>query len=57
VAAVAALAGVICGTVLAAGLTLAGYGKIGGVHAGLLGAMLNAGVAVAGSLAFRPRGG
>ncbi len=52
----AALAGVIGGTLLAAGLTLAGYGKIAGVHAGLLGAILNAGIAVAGSLASRPRG-
>ena len=52
----AALAGVICGTLLAAGLTLAGYGKIAGVHAGLLGAILNAGISVAGSLASRPRG-
>ena len=51
----AALAGVIGGTLLAAGLTLAGYGKIAGVHAGLLGAILNAGIAVAGSLASRPR--
>lgn len=46
----AALAGVICGTLLAAGLTLAGYGKIAGLHAGLLGAALNAGIAVFGSL-------
>ena len=46
----------IGGTLLAAGLTLAGYGKIAGVHAGLLGAILNAGIAVAGSLASRPRG-
>ena len=33
----AALAGVVCGTLLAAGLTLAGYGKVAGIHAGLLG--------------------
>ena len=53
----AALAGVISGTLLAAGLTLAGYGKIAGVHAGLLGAALNAAVAVALSLASRPDDG
>ncbi len=47
----AALYGVVCGTLLAAGLTLAGYGKVGGLHAGLLGASLNALIAVAGSLA------
>ncbi len=49
----AALAGVVCGTLLAAGLTLAGYGKVAGIHAGLLGALLNAAVAVLGSLAAR----
>lgn len=46
----AALAGVIVGTLLAAGLTLAGMGRIGGVHAGLLGAAANAAVAVVLSL-------
>ncbi len=46
----AALCGLIAGTLLAAGLTLAGHGRIHGIHAGLLGAALNAGVAVAGSL-------
>ena len=49
----AALAGVVCGTLLAAGLTLAGYGKVAGIHAGLLGAFLNATVAVVGSLVLR----
>lgn len=46
----AALAGVVVGTLLAAGLTLAGMGRIGGVHAGLLGAAVNAAVAVGLSL-------
>ena len=50
-----ALAGVIAGSLLAAGLTLAGYGKIAGLHAGLVGAMLNALVAAGGSLAFPAR--
>ena len=45
--------GVVCGTLLAAGLTLAGYGKVAGIHAGLLGALLNAAVAVLGSLRAR----
>ena len=53
----AALAGVLAGTLLAAGLTLAGYGKIAGVHAGLLGAALNALVALVGSCAFGSGGG
>ena len=51
----AALAGILLGTLLAAGLTLAGMGRVGGVHAGLLGALLNAAVAVAGTLAARRR--
>ena len=46
----AALAGVVLGTLLAGGLTLAGMGRIAGLHAGLLGALLNAAVAVGGSL-------
>lgn len=37
----AALAGMISGSVLAIGLTLAGYGKVWGFHAGLLGLCLN----------------
>ncbi len=45
----AVLIGLLAGTALAAGLTLAGYGKVGGVHAGLLGALLNAILAVGGS--------
>ena len=52
----AALAGVVFGTLLAAGLTLAGWGRIGGVHAGLLGAALNAAIAVTGSYFPRRRG-
>ncbi len=45
----AILLGLVAGTALAAGLTLAGYGRIGGVHAGLLGVTLNAAIAVTGS--------
>ena len=48
-----ALAGVVCGTLLAAGLTLAGYTKVAGIHAGLLDALLNAAVAVLGSPSAR----
>jgi len=50
----AAFAGMIAGTVLGAGLTLAGYGKIYGIHAGLLGALLNLAVCFSVSL-LRPR--
>ena len=51
----AALAGVVCGALLTGALILAGYGKVGGIHAGLLGAALNTLVAVAGSLGNRRR--
>jgi SSS family transporter len=42
----AALAGMAAGTALGAGLTLAGYARIGGIHAGLLGLGANVLVAV-----------
>ena len=51
----AALAGVVCGALLTGALIFAGYGKVGGIHAGLLGAALNTLVAVAGSLGNRRR--
>ncbi len=53
----AVLVGIVAGTALAAGLTLAGYDKVGGVHAGLLGALLNAAIAVGGSLPTFPSRG
>ncbi len=49
----AVLLGLLAGTALAAGLTLAGYGRPGGVHAGLLGVFLNAIIAAGGSLRSR----
>ena len=42
----AAFWGLLAGTALAVGLILAGHGRISGIHAGLLGAALNASVAV-----------
>ncbi len=45
------LAGMVAGTLFAAGFTLAGYGKIAGIHAGLIGWALNVALAVTVSLA------
>ncbi|MHA7838546.1 MAG: hypothetical protein ACX98W_13910, partial [bacterium] len=44
------LCGVAIGTLFAVGLTLAGHPRISGIHVGVLGCLLNAVVAVSGSL-------
>lgn len=49
----AAMAGMIGGTLLGAGLTLVGFGKIYGIHAGLIGAVLNLTLCIGVSL-WRP---
>ena len=50
----ATLAGLIVGTVFSVGLTLAGHGRLFGVHVGVVGVALNALIAVVGSLAAKP---
>lgn len=52
-AAGAATIGIIFGTILAVGLTLAGHDKVWGFHTGLLGLGANAGICVVGSFFFR----
>ncbi|MCY3771786.1 MAG: hypothetical protein OXG98_07185 [Gemmatimonadetes bacterium] len=52
-----AAAGLAAGTMLAAGLTLAGMGKVWGWHAGVMGLALNVAVGVAVSWAGRRSGG
>jgi Na+/proline symporter len=44
------LAGLVVGTVFAVGLTLAGTGKLYGVHVGVIGLGINAAIAILGSL-------
>jgi len=51
----ATLAGVVAGTAFSVGLTLADVTRLWGVHVGVVGLALNAGVAVAGSLLRRAR--
>jgi len=46
-----ALAGIVVGTALSAGLALAGVSRVGGVHVGVLGLALNLAVCVVGTLA------
>ncbi len=48
-----ALAGLVTGVVVAAGLSLAGYGKVAGVHAGVIGLAFNLVVCIALSRPFR----
>ena len=49
-----ALAGLVVGTVFAAGLTLAGLPRLGGIHVGVVGWALNLAVAVVGLALARP---
>jgi SSS family solute:Na+ symporter/sodium/pantothenate symporter len=46
------LAGLVVGTVFGVGFTLAGVPRIGGLHAGVVGLVLNLAIATAGSLLF-----
>ena len=46
----ATLAGLIAGTAFSVGLTLAGIPRLGGIHVGVVGLVLNAAVALGGSL-------
>ena len=48
------LVGLVVGTAFSVGLTLLDVPRLGGVHVGVLGLGLNAGIAVLGSLATKP---